>query len=205
MTYTPTEQANIDAMYRFMEAEAVRDFETMYRFIAPDCVSYGPGGMVTRGHEEMHAYDDVFFASLESLRRSIIDVAADGDTAVFRYRAEMVRPPERRGGGGGGGALRPSEEARRPGGGGRGGAGRGGGAAGGGGRGRGEAPLRSDVRRAAVPAADQPRQRGRGGRRRGSPGGPGGGGAPGGRRGGGGPAGGADEGRPDRRGLAVLR
>ncbi|MBK9611701.1 nuclear transport factor 2 family protein [Candidatus Amarobacter glycogenicus] len=93
MTYTPTEQTNIDAIYRFMEAEAVRDFETMYRFIAPDCVSYGPGGMVTRGHEEMHAYDDVFFASLESLRRSIIDVAADGDTAVFRYRAEMVLRP----------------------------------------------------------------------------------------------------------------
>ncbi|MBK7330331.1 MAG: nuclear transport factor 2 family protein [Dehalococcoidia bacterium] len=88
MTYTPTEQANIDAIYRFMEAEAARDFETMYRFTAPDCVSYGPGGMVTRGHEEMHAYDDVFFASLESLRRSIIDMAADGDTAVFRYRAK---------------------------------------------------------------------------------------------------------------------
>ena len=52
MTYTPTEQANIDAMYRFMEAEAVQDWDTVYQFIAPDCVNYSPTGVV-RGHEEL--------------------------------------------------------------------------------------------------------------------------------------------------------
>ncbi|MCC6961552.1 MAG: hypothetical protein IT301_17015 [Dehalococcoidia bacterium] len=49
MTYTPTEQANIDAIHRFMEAEAVQDWDTVYQFIAPACVNYSPTGVV-RGH-----------------------------------------------------------------------------------------------------------------------------------------------------------
>lgn len=44
MTYSPTEQANIDATYRFTEAEAAQDWDTVYQFIAPDCVTDGPGG-----------------------------------------------------------------------------------------------------------------------------------------------------------------
>ncbi|MBK7126950.1 MAG: nuclear transport factor 2 family protein [Dehalococcoidia bacterium] len=67
MTYTPTEQANIDAMYRFMEAEAVQDWDTVYQFIAPDCVNYSPTGVV-RGHEEMHRFDAAMFAGLQSWR-----------------------------------------------------------------------------------------------------------------------------------------
>lgn len=93
MTYTPTEQANIDSIYKFMEAEAVQDWDTVYRFIAPDCVSYGPGGAVTRGHEAMHAADAAMFAGLESWRRTILDAVADGETLVFRWRADMVLRP----------------------------------------------------------------------------------------------------------------
>ncbi|MCO5202371.1 MAG: nuclear transport factor 2 family protein [Chloroflexi bacterium] len=54
MTYTATEQANIDAIYRFMDAEAIGDWDTVYQFIAPDSVSYGPTGTV-RGHGEMQS------------------------------------------------------------------------------------------------------------------------------------------------------
>ena len=92
MTHTPTEQANIDAIYRFMEAEAVQDWDTVYQFIAPDCVNYSPTGVV-RGHEEMHRFDAAMFAGLQSWRRTILDIVADGDTVVFRWRAEArLRP-----------------------------------------------------------------------------------------------------------------
>ena len=95
MTYTPTEQANIDAMYRFMEAEAVQDWDTVYQFIAPDCVNYSPTGVV-RGHEEMHRFDAAMFAGLQSWRRTILDIVADGDAVVFRWRAEArLRPSAR--------------------------------------------------------------------------------------------------------------
>ena len=92
MTYTPTEQANIDAIHKFMEAEAVPDWDTVYQFIAPDCVNYSPTGVV-RGHEEMHRFDAAMFAGLQSWRRTILDIVADGDTVVFRWRAEArLRP-----------------------------------------------------------------------------------------------------------------
>ena len=92
MTYTPTEQANIDAIHKFMEAKAVPDWDTVYQFIAPDCVNYSPTGVV-RGHEEMHRFDAAMFAGLQSWRRTILDIVADGDTVVFRWRAEArLRP-----------------------------------------------------------------------------------------------------------------
>lgn len=97
MTYTPTEQANIDAIHKFMEAEAVQDWDRVYQFIAPDCVSYSPTGVV-RGHEAMHKFDDAMFSGLASWRRRLLDVSADGDKLVFRWRAEFVlRPSGKRG------------------------------------------------------------------------------------------------------------
>jgi len=93
MTYTPTEQANIDAIYRFMEAEAVQDWDTVYQFIAPDCVNYSPTGVV-RGHEEMHRFDAAMFAGLQSWRRTILDIVADGDAVVFRWRGPGTHSAE---------------------------------------------------------------------------------------------------------------
>lgn len=92
MTYTPTEQANINAIHRFMEAEAVQDWDTVYEFIALDCIAYSPTGVV-RGHEEMHRFDDAMFSGLASWRRSLLDIAADGDKLVFRWRADFVLQP----------------------------------------------------------------------------------------------------------------
>lgn len=92
MTHTPTEQANIDAMYRFMEAEAVQDWDTVYQFIAPDCVSHSPTGVV-RGHEAMHKFDDAMFRGLASWKRTILSIVADGDTVVFRFKAEATLRP----------------------------------------------------------------------------------------------------------------
>lgn len=92
MTYTPTEQANIDAIHRFMEAEAVQDWDTVYQFIAPDCVNYSPTGVV-RGHAEMHKFDEAMFRGIESWRRTILDIVADGNTVVFRWRAEATLRP----------------------------------------------------------------------------------------------------------------
>jgi predicted ester cyclase len=93
MIHTPAEQANIDAIHRFMEAEAIQDWDTVYQFIAPDCVAYAPGGVVTRGHDAMHASDEAMFSRLASWRREILDIAADGDKLVFRWRAEFVLHP----------------------------------------------------------------------------------------------------------------
>ncbi|MCC6961555.1 MAG: nuclear transport factor 2 family protein [Dehalococcoidia bacterium] len=93
MTYTPTEQANIDAIYRFMEAEAAQDWDTVYQFIACEAVNYGPGGVVTRGHDEMHRTDAALFGRVAEWRRSVLDIAADGDTVVFRWRVDAVLKP----------------------------------------------------------------------------------------------------------------
>lgn len=79
MTCTPTEQANIDTIYRSMDAEAIGDWDNVYQFIAPDSVSYGPTGTV-RGHDEMHAADAVFMKTCPTWRRTILDIVADEST-----------------------------------------------------------------------------------------------------------------------------
>lgn len=89
MTYTPIEQANIEAIYRFMEAEAVQDWDTVFSLISPDSVSYTSSGIV-RGHEEMHQYNAAFMKTFPKSRRTILDIVADGDRAVYRWRCEAT-------------------------------------------------------------------------------------------------------------------
>ncbi|MGE0599136.1 MAG: nuclear transport factor 2 family protein [Dehalococcoidia bacterium] len=89
MTYTPTEQANIQVIRKTIELEAARDWEAVYSLVTPDCVTY-MGETVPRGAEEMKAYDARFFPLFTSTARTILDIAADGDAVVFRWRADAT-------------------------------------------------------------------------------------------------------------------
>lgn len=90
MTYTPTEHENIETIRKMNAAENVADWDTVYDLVAPDCVTY-MGSTVLRGKEEHRDYDARFFLpSFSSYARTILDIAADGDSVVFRWRADAV-------------------------------------------------------------------------------------------------------------------
>lgn len=89
MTYTPTEHANIDATRRIVEDGNRQDWDAVYSLVADDCLCY-VGSIVLRGHAEMRAYDAQFFPLFTSMERKILDISADDDTVVFRWRTEAV-------------------------------------------------------------------------------------------------------------------
>jgi len=97
MTYTPTEQANIDVLRRIMEAERARDWDAVYSLVTDDCVTT-MGSLVLDGKAEMRAYDAKYFIPVfASSARTILDIAADGDAVVFRWRADAVLKADGRG------------------------------------------------------------------------------------------------------------
>lgn len=90
MTYTPTEQANIDAIRRLIAVEKERDWDGVYALVTDDCVTH-MGELVLHGKAEMRAYDAKYFIPVFSeSARTILDIAADRDTVVFRWRADAV-------------------------------------------------------------------------------------------------------------------
>lgn len=90
MTYTPTEQANIDAIRQLIAFEAKGDWDAVYGLVTEDCVTT-MGELVLRGKAEMRAYDAKYFIPVFSRSaRSILDIAADGDAVVFRWRADAT-------------------------------------------------------------------------------------------------------------------
>lgn len=90
MTYTPTEQANIDALRRMIAFEAAGDWDAVYSLVTEDCVTT-MGQLILRGKAEMRAYDAKYFVPIFSRSaRTILDIAADGDAVVFRWRADAT-------------------------------------------------------------------------------------------------------------------
>jgi ketosteroid isomerase-like protein len=89
MSYTPTEQANIDAIHAMNRAENAADWDAVYSLVTPGCITR-MGATVLRGQDEMRRYDSQFFPLFSSYKRTIQDIAADGETVVFRWRADAV-------------------------------------------------------------------------------------------------------------------
>ncbi|MCC6961553.1 MAG: nuclear transport factor 2 family protein [Dehalococcoidia bacterium] len=90
MTYTPTEQANIDAIRAMLAHEARQDWDAVYELVTDDCVTT-MGNVVLRGKAEMREYDAKYFIPVfASSARTILDIAADGDAVIFRWRADAV-------------------------------------------------------------------------------------------------------------------
>lgn len=92
MTYTPTEQANIEATIRIVEDGNRQDWDAVYSLVADECVCH-IGELVLRGQSEMRAHDAQFFPLFTSMQRTILDISADGDTVVFRFKAEATLRP----------------------------------------------------------------------------------------------------------------
>jgi ketosteroid isomerase-like protein len=96
VTYTPTEQANIDTIRRMMEAEQARDWDAVYSLVTDDCVTT-MGNVVLHGKAEMRAWDAKYFIPVfASSARTILDIAADDDAVVFRWRGDAVLAADRR-------------------------------------------------------------------------------------------------------------
>lgn len=55
MTYTPSEQANIDALRRLIAFEARGDWDSVYSLVTEDFVTT-MGNLVLRGKAEMRAF-----------------------------------------------------------------------------------------------------------------------------------------------------
>lgn len=90
MTHTPTEQANIDALRRMLAFEAEGDWDAVYSLVTENNVTT-MGALVLRGKAEMRAYDAKYFIPVFSRSaRTILDVAADADSIVFRWRADAT-------------------------------------------------------------------------------------------------------------------
>lgn len=88
MTHTTTEQANIEAIRRLIAFEASGDWDAVYDLVTDDCVTY-MGTLILRGKAEMRAYDARYFLPVfSSSARTILDIAPDGDSLVFRWRAD---------------------------------------------------------------------------------------------------------------------
>ncbi len=89
MSYTATEQANIEAIRQMFAAEAVRDWDTVYSLVTDDCVTY-VGDLVLRGQAEMKRYDAQLFPLFASNARAILDITADGEALACRWRADAT-------------------------------------------------------------------------------------------------------------------
>jgi len=89
MTYTPTEQANIETIRELLAREARQDWDAVYELVADDCTTT-MGALVLRGKAEMRAYDAAFMKTFPKSRRTILDIVADGDRAVYRWRCEAT-------------------------------------------------------------------------------------------------------------------
>ncbi len=96
MSYTPTEQANIAAVRRMLTHEAKAHWDAVYDLVTEDCVTT-MGALVLRGKAEMRAYDAKYFIPVfSSSARTILDIAADSDAVVFRWRADAVLAADNR-------------------------------------------------------------------------------------------------------------
>lgn len=89
MTYTPNEQAHIDTIRRMFAAETARDWETVYSIIAPDCVDHA-SGIVMHGHDEQRALQEQIYRSVPDAVRTLLGIAADGETVVFRWQCDAT-------------------------------------------------------------------------------------------------------------------
>lgn len=96
MTYTPTEQANIDAIRAMLAHEARQDWDAVYRLVTDDCVTT-MGALVLDGQAAMRAYDAKYFIPVFSQSaRTILDIVAGGDAVVFRSRADATLAADNR-------------------------------------------------------------------------------------------------------------
>lgn len=89
MTYTPTEQANIGLIQRMMALEEAQDWDAVYELIAPDCV-YHVNATDRNGQEEMRQRDAQTLSTFSSPRRAILDMAADGERVMWRWRVDAT-------------------------------------------------------------------------------------------------------------------
>ncbi len=90
MTYTPTEQANIELVQRLFASEETGDWDTYFACFAPEAVIHVVGRPDIAGLE---AFRDVVTQSrsmFSTIRHSILDMSADGENVVFRWRFHPV-------------------------------------------------------------------------------------------------------------------
>lgn len=85
MTYTSTEQANIETIREQLVREARQDWDAVYDLVADDCITT-MGALVLRGKAEMRAYDAKYFIPVFAKSpRTILNIVADGDAVAFRW------------------------------------------------------------------------------------------------------------------------
>jgi ketosteroid isomerase-like protein len=90
MTYTPTEQANIDTIHKLFDAEAAADWDAYFALWAEDCVLHIVGQPVIRDKAAYRAFVEAGQSAVgdafSEFRHTILDLNAEGEDVVFRWR-----------------------------------------------------------------------------------------------------------------------
>jgi len=89
VTHTPTEQANIDLIRRLFEAEGRSDWDAYFALWAEGCVVHVAGQSVIQGKAAFRAFFSAAmatFAAFSHFSHTILDLKAEGEDVVFRWR-----------------------------------------------------------------------------------------------------------------------
>ncbi len=89
MTYTPTEQANIAVIQRYIEATNARDFDRAVQLYHPGAVVH-IGNRVVTGRAAFRQAISETVGLLGTSKATLLDLAADGDTVAYRWSLEAT-------------------------------------------------------------------------------------------------------------------
>jgi steroid delta-isomerase-like uncharacterized protein len=81
-----TADASIAIVRRFVEAENHHDLEAIAGLIADDCEFYGNGALVAPTWAQYRPIMSATLAAFPDSHREVLEVAAQGDLAAFRWK-----------------------------------------------------------------------------------------------------------------------
>ena len=86
MTYTPTEQANIEAVQRLYDAENAGDLDAYAACLAPDVEIWVNGRQTQSSREGQREAASATQAAFPDWRHETVSLAADGEVVILRWR-----------------------------------------------------------------------------------------------------------------------